>query len=75
MIMKYFEFSVIEGVYILNLHDLQILVCKLRDVNVIILESLQVGAIISNLSPTWHDYMKKLLYTAEYFTFEYIKKH
>lgn len=74
MIMKYFEFSVIEGVYILNLHDLQILVCKLRDVNVIILESLQVGAII-NLSPTWHDYMKKLLYTAEYFTFEYIKKH
>ncbi|PKI67163.1 hypothetical protein CRG98_012412 [Punica granatum] len=50
LMMKYFEFKMVDSVPIMDqVHELQILVSRLRDLKVIIPESLQVGAIISKL--------------------------
>ena len=58
-----------------QVHELQILVSKLKDVKVEVPESLQVGGIIAKLPPSWNGYMKKLLHTTETFSFEQIQKH
>ena len=48
-----------------QVHELQVLVNRLRDLKVIIPENFQVGAIISKLPSTWNDYRKKLLHMQE----------
>ena len=53
-----------------QVHELQILVSRRWDLQVVILESLQVKAIISKLASTWNDYRKKLLHLGEEFTAE-----
>ncbi|PKI44958.1 hypothetical protein CRG98_034653 [Punica granatum] len=76
LMMKYFEFKMLDSVPIMDqVHELQILVSGLHDLKVIILESLQVGAIISKLLSSWNDYRKKLLPMAEDFTVEKILRH
>ncbi|PKI61206.1 hypothetical protein CRG98_018397 [Punica granatum] len=76
LMMKYFEFKILDSVPIMDqVHELQILVSRLRDLKVIIPESLQVGAIISKLPSSWNDYRKKLLHIAEDFTVEKILRH
>lgn len=55
-----------------QVHQLQILVSKLKDIKVDVPEPLQVGAIIAELPPTWNDYRKKLVHTTEDFTLEQI---
>ena len=60
IMLKYFEFSMIDNVTIMDqVHKLQILVCRIRELQVVVLESLQVRALISKLSSTWNDYRKK----------------
>ncbi|PKI41773.1 hypothetical protein CRG98_037836 [Punica granatum] len=54
---------------------LTVLNVALCDLKVIILESLQVEAIISKLPLSWNDYRKKLLYMMEEFTVEKIFRH
>ena len=56
------------------MHDLQLLVSKLKDLGVEIPESFQVGA-ISKLLPSWNDYQKKLLHTIESFLVDQMLKH
>ncbi|KAG8490880.1 hypothetical protein CXB51_014730 [Gossypium anomalum] len=51
------------------------LMMKLRDLKVVILELLQVGAIISKLPSSWNNYWKKLLHMAEDFAVEKILRH
>ncbi|XP_031374141.1 uncharacterized protein LOC116188810 [Punica granatum] len=76
LMMKYFEFKMLDSVPIIDqVHELQILVSRLCDLKVIILESLQVEAIISKLPLSWNDYRKKLLYMMEEFTVEKIFRH
>ena len=53
-----------------QVHELQVLVNKLRDLKVAISETMQVGAIIAKLPPSWNDYRKKLTHTTEDFTIE-----
>ena len=53
-----------------QVHELQVLVNKLRDLKVAISETMQVGAIIAKLLPSWNDYRKKLTHTTEDFTIE-----
>ena len=75
-IMKYFEFTMSDSISVMDqVHDLQVLVSKLKELKVDISESLQVGAIITKLPPSWNDYKKKLLHTTEDFTLEQIMKH
>lgn len=76
LIMKYFEFTLINKISIMDhVHELQILINRLRDLKIIIPKLLQVEAIIMKLPPTWNDYRKKLLYMAEDFTTVHIFKH
>ena len=38
-------------------------------------ELLQVGIILTKLSPSWNEYRKKLLHTIENFTLDQLMKH
>ncbi len=58
-----------------QVHELQILVAKLRELKIVLPESFQVGAIIAKLPPDWNDYRKKLLHKTEDFSLEDIQKH
>jgi len=50
---QYFEFSMVDHKPVMDqVHDLQALVNRLKDLKVKIFESLQVGAIISELPST-----------------------
>ncbi|KAH9656699.1 hypothetical protein KPL70_022787 [Citrus sinensis] len=58
-----------------QIHELQIIVAKLRELKVEISESFQVGAIIAKLPQSWNDYRKKLLHSKENITLEELQKH
>ena len=69
--MKYFEFAMVDNVSVMDqVLELQVLVNKLRDLKVVVSETMQVGAIIAKLPPNWNDYRKKLTHTTEDFTIE-----
>ena len=62
--MKYFEFTIVYNIYMMDqVHELQILVSNLKDLKVVVPESLQVGGSIPKLPPSWNDYREKLLNT------------
>jgi len=76
LIMKFFEFTMVDNIFIMDqVHELQVLVNKLRDLKVDVSEPLQVGAIIAKLPLNWNDYRKKLIHTIEDFIIEQIQKH
>ncbi|KAH7676279.1 RNA-directed DNA polymerase protein, partial [Dioscorea alata] len=76
IILKFFEFTMFDHISVLDqVHELQILVSKLKDLNVEVSEALQVGAVIAKLPPSWNDYRKKLLHSSENFSLEQIHKH
>ena len=58
-----------------QIHDLQILVTKLRGLKVEISESFQVGAIIAKLPSSWNDYRKKLMHRRDDISLEELQKH
>ena len=69
IIHKYFDFKMLDNVFVLDqMYELQILVHKLNDLSIKILELFQVGAIIAKLPPSWNNYRKKLLHIAEELT-------
>ena len=74
--LQFFEFNMVDHISVLDqVHELQILVSKLKDLKVDVGEPLQVGAVISKLPPSWNDYRKKLLHSSESFTLEQLQKH
>jgi hypothetical protein len=76
IIQKYFDFKMMDNVSVLDqMHELQILVHKLNDLSIKILELFQVGAIIAKLPPSWNNYRKKLLHMVEELTLEQIGSH
>jgi hypothetical protein len=76
LIMKFFEFRMVDNISVMNqVHELQVLVNKLRDLKVEVSAPLQVGAIIAKFPPNWNDFRKKLIDTIEDFTIEQIQKH
>ena len=73
LIMKFFEFTMVDNVSIMDqVHEFQVLISKLKDLKVVVPESLQVGEIIANLPHSLNDYRKKLLHTTEEFSLEQI---
>ena len=73
--LKYFEFKMVDYVSVLDqVHELQILASKLKDLKVEIPESLQVAAIIAKLPPGWNDYRNKLMHSSESFTLDQLQK-
>ncbi|KAH9725877.1 hypothetical protein KPL70_008036 [Citrus sinensis] len=76
LISKYFEFIMVDTKSILDqIHELQIIVAKLRELKVEISESFQVGAIIAKLPQSWNDYRKKLLHSKDNITLEELQKY
>ncbi|GJR87319.1 zinc finger, CCHC-type containing protein [Tanacetum coccineum] len=73
---KFFEFTMEDNVSILDqVHEFLILVSKFKNLNIEIPEKLMVGAIITKLPYSWHNYRKKLMHTLEDFTLDHIQKH
>ena len=71
IIQKYFDYKMLDNILVLDqVHELQILVNKLRDLSINIHESFQVGAIIAKLPPSWNNFRKKLLHMLEDLTLE-----
>nr|GEY90873.1 hypothetical protein [Tanacetum cinerariifolium] len=65
-----------DNVSILDqVHEFLILVSKFKNFNIEIPEKLLVGAIITKLPSSWHNYKKKLMHTLEDFTLDQIQKH
>ncbi|XP_058752781.1 uncharacterized protein LOC131625959 [Vicia villosa] len=58
-----------------QVHELQVLVNKIKAVKIDIPETFQVGAIIAKLPPSWKGYRKKLLHSSEDFYLEKNQKH
>ena len=76
IIQKYFDYKMLDNISILDqVHELQILVNKLRDLWINILESFQVGAIIAKLPPSWNNFRKKFSHMSEDLTLEQFGHH
>ena len=58
-----------------QVHELQVLVNKIKAVKIDIPEAFQVGAIIAKLPPSWKGYIKKLLHSSEDLSLEKLQKH
>ncbi|XP_050916678.1 uncharacterized protein LOC127131822 [Lathyrus oleraceus] len=58
-----------------QVHELQVLVKKIKAVKIDISERFQVGAIIAKLTPLWKRYRKKLLHSYKDFSLEKLHKH
>ncbi|PPR97039.1 hypothetical protein GOBAR_AA23627 [Gossypium barbadense] len=64
-----------DQVYELQVHELQVLVSRLRDLKVVIPKLVQVEAIILKFPSSWNNYQKKLLHMENDFTVEKILRH
>ena len=74
--LNYFDFKMTDDMPIMDqVHELQILVSRLRDLEVTVPDTLQIGAILSKLPPSWNNYRKKVLQTPESFTMEQFHTH
>ncbi|GAV86876.1 UBN2_2 domain-containing protein [Cephalotus follicularis] len=63
LIAKYFDFKMVDTKPVLEqVHELQVIVNKIRGRKIVLPESFQVGAIIAKLPPFWKDYGKKFLH-------------
>ena len=76
IIQKYFDYKMLDNISVLDqVTELQILVNKLCDLSINILESFQVGAFIVKLPPSWNNFRKKLLHMSEDLTLEQFGQH
>ncbi|XP_075110564.1 uncharacterized protein LOC142181549 [Nicotiana tabacum] len=58
-----------------QIHELQILVLKLSDLEVKIPDALQIDVILSKLPSSWNDYRKKILHLMDKMTVEQFRTH
>lgn len=76
LVSKYFDYKMIDNKPILEqVHELQVIVNKLRVLKIVLPETFQVGAIIAKLPPSWKDFAKKLMHKSEDFSLDQIQKH
>ncbi|XP_058755031.1 uncharacterized protein LOC131628179 [Vicia villosa] len=76
LISKYFDFKILDSTPIIaQVHELQVLVNKIKAVKIDVPKAFQVGAIIAKLPPSWNGYRKKLLHSSEDFSLEKLQKH
>ncbi|GAV91552.1 UBN2_2 domain-containing protein, partial [Cephalotus follicularis] len=76
LIAKYFDFKFIDTKPLLEqVHELQVIVNKIRALKIEIPETFHVGAIIAKLPSSWKDYRKKFMHKSEDIILEQIQKH
>ena len=72
---KYYEFTMFDNKPILDqVHELLVLVSKLRELKIVIPDPMIVGAIMAKLPQTWNNYRKKLLHMVEDISLEDLQK-
>ncbi|KAL5572046.1 hypothetical protein UlMin_021643 [Ulmus minor] len=73
LISKYFDFKFLDNKPLLpQIHELQIIVNKLKAIKIELPETFQVCAIISKLPPTWKGYRKRILHKSKDYSLEEI---
>ena len=76
LVSKYLDFKMVDNKPILEqIHELQVLVNKLRILKIVLPEVFQVGAIIAKLPPSWKDFAKKFLHKSEDISLDQLLKH
>ncbi|XP_075076652.1 uncharacterized protein LOC142163280 [Nicotiana tabacum] len=71
-----FEIKIFDTRTIMDqIHELQILVSKLSDLEVKIPDALQLGVILSKSPSSWNDYRKKILHSMDKMTVEQFRTH
>ncbi|GAV87921.1 UBN2_2 domain-containing protein, partial [Cephalotus follicularis] len=76
LIVKYFDFKFVDTKPLLEqVHELKVIVNKIRALKIENPETFQVGEIIAKLPSSWKDYGKKFLHKQEDITHEQIQKH
>ena len=74
--MNYFDFKLSDNQPVMDqIHELQILVSRLRDLDTVVPDSLQIGAILSKLPPSWNEHRKRVLHNPQSFTIEEFQTH
>ena len=58
-----------------QVHEIQMLISKLSDLDIKVPDSLQVGAVLSKLPPSWNEYRKKMLHSTDNYTFDQFQTH
>ena len=58
-----------------QVHELQVVVKKLRAVKIDLPKPIQVGAIITKLPSSWKGYRKRIIHNSVDFSLEQIQKH
>jgi len=74
--LKFFEYEITDNKPIMDqVHEIQMLISKLSDLDIKVPDSLQVGAVLSKLPPSWNEYRKKMLHYTDNYTFEQFQTH
>jgi len=58
-----------------QVHEIQMLISKLSDLDIKVPDSLQVGTVLSKLPSSWNEYWKKMLHSTNNYTFEQCQTH
>lgn len=75
LMFRFYEFTLFDNKPILDqVHELLVLVSKLRELKIIIPDPMIVGAIMHKLPQTWNNYRKKLLHMVEDMSLEKLQK-
>lgn len=75
LMFKYYEFTMFDNKPILDqVHELLVLVSKLRELKIVIPDPMVVGTIMAKLPQTWNNYRKKLLHMVEDISLEDLQK-
>ena len=73
---KFFEFKISDDMPIMDqVHELDVLVSQLSELQIVVPDTLQARAILSKLPPSWHNYRKKIMHSIESFTIEQVTTH
>ncbi|KAK0577806.1 hypothetical protein LWI29_000439 [Acer saccharum] len=76
LIAKYFYLKMFDEKPILHqVHELQVIVNKLRAVKIELPKQFQVGSIIAKFPSSWKSYMNRIINKSEDFNLEQIQKH
>ena len=76
LISQYIDFKVFdEKPFLPQIHELQVIVNKLKVLKIELPKAFQVGAIVAKLPPSLKGYQKRILHKSEDYSLEEIQKH
>ncbi|XP_030495093.1 uncharacterized protein LOC115710880 [Cannabis sativa] len=76
LISQYFDLKFLDGKPLVpQIHELPVIVNKLKVLKIELPEAFQVGAIVAKLPPSWKNYRKRILHKNEDYSLEEIQKH